>query len=94
MFTICPGAKYASGVGRGSIGLFGLPALKPSRIFFVHPDELDQVFDTEVGERLDTVFSDAIDPDDAVLDLHFVGDVPQPVFVFAEVLGDLGMVVT
>ncbi|KRR13636.1 hypothetical protein CQ10_38720 [Bradyrhizobium valentinum] len=43
---------------RSLIGLFGLPALEPSRIFFVHPDELDQVFDTEVGERLDPVFSD------------------------------------
>ncbi len=38
---------YASGVGRGLIGI--VPALEPSRIFFVHPDELDQVFDTEVG---------------------------------------------
>ena len=80
--------RNASGVGRRLIGLFGLPALEPSRIFFVHPDELDQVFDTEVGERLDAIFSDAIDPDDAVLDLHFTGDVPQPVFVLAEVLGD------
>jgi hypothetical protein len=80
----------ASGAGRKLFGLFGRrPALKQSRTFFVHPDELDQVFDAEVRERLDAVFSDAIDPDDAVLDLHFVGDVPQPVFVFAEVLRDL-----
>lgn len=42
-------AAYASGVGRGLIGLFGLPALEPIRMLFVHPDELDQVFDTEVG---------------------------------------------
>ena len=40
------------------------------------------------SERLDAVFSDAINPDDAVLDFHFVGDVPQPALVFAEVLGD------
>jgi hypothetical protein len=33
-------------------------ALEPSRIFFVHPNELDQVFDTKVSERLDAVFSD------------------------------------
>jgi len=31
-------------------------------VFLVEPDELDQVFDPEVGERLDAVFSDAIDP--------------------------------
>ena len=54
----------------------------------VGPDELDQVFDSEAGERLDAIFSDALDPDDAVLDLHFAGDIPQPVLVFAEVLGD------
>ncbi|OAF07553.1 hypothetical protein AYJ54_37615 [Bradyrhizobium centrolobii] len=41
-----------------------------------------------VGERLDTVFSDAIDPDGAVLDLHFIGDVPQPVLIYAKILGD------
>jgi len=38
-------------------------------------DELDQALNAEVGERQDAVFSDAIDPDDAVLDFHFVGDV-------------------
>jgi hypothetical protein len=54
-----------------------LPALEPSRIFFVHPDELDQIVDSEVGEGLDTVFPDAIDPHDTVRDLHFVGDVPE-----------------
>jgi hypothetical protein len=45
-------------------------------IVLVHPDELDQVFDSELGERLDAIFSDAIDADDAVLDLHFIGDLP------------------
>ena len=81
---------YASGVGRGSVGLFWRPALKQLGIFSVHLNELDEAVDAEVSERLDAVFSDAIDPDDAVLDLHLVGDVPQPIFVFAEVLGDLG----
>ena len=80
-------ARYASGVGRRLIELFGQSALEPSRVFFVHPNELDQVFDTEVGERLDAIFSDAIDPDETVLDLHFTGDIPQPVFVLAEVRG-------
>ena len=71
------------------MSLFGRPALEQPRTFFVHADEFGQIFDSQVGERLDTIFSDAIDPDDAVLDLHFVGDVPQPVLVFAEVLRDL-----
>jgi SOS response associated peptidase (SRAP) len=79
----------ASAVGRSLIGLFRRPALKQSRTFFVHTDELGQVFNSEVGERLDAIFSDAVDPDDAVLDFHFVGDVAQPVFVFAQVLCDL-----
>src|SRR5262249_9692246 len=68
-------------------GLFRRPALKQSWAFFVHPDELHQVFDTDVGEGLDAIFADAIDPDDAVFDLHFIGDVSQPIFVFAKVLG-------
>ena len=54
----------------------------------MHFDELDQVLDAEVGERQDAVFSDPVDPNDAILDLHFIGDVRQPVFVFAEILGD------
>ncbi|PPQ16452.1 hypothetical protein CV770_26385 [Bradyrhizobium sp. AC87j1] len=36
-------------------------------VFFVEPDELDQVFDVKVGERLNTIFADAIDPNQAVL---------------------------
>jgi predicted deacylase len=53
-------------------------------------DEFDQVLDSEARECLDAIFSDVTDPDDAVLDLHLTGDVSQPVFVFAEVLGDTG----
>jgi hypothetical protein len=49
------GAVYASGVGRRWIGLFWQPAFEPGRVFFVHPEEIDQVFDAEVGERLDTI---------------------------------------
>lgn len=57
-------------------------SLQQFGVFLVELDELDQVFDSEVGERLDAVFSDAIDPDDAVFDLHFYGDVAQPVFFY------------
>lgn len=58
------------------------------------PDELDEVFDSEVGERLDAVFSDAIDPEAAILGVHFAGDVRRPVLVLAEVLSDAIDVVT
>jgi hypothetical protein len=34
------------------------------------------------------VVTDAIDPDHAVFDIHFIGDVVQPVNAFAEVFGD------
>src|SRR5271165_917489 len=61
-----------------------------SRVFLVELDKLDEVFNSEVGKRYYAVFSDAIDPDDAVLGIHFVGDVAQPVFVFAEVLSNTG----
>jgi hypothetical protein len=63
-------------------------------IVFVHLDELDQVLDAEVGERQDAVFSDPVDPDDAILDFHFIGDVRQPVFVFAEITATRLMVMT
>ena len=53
-------------------------------------DELDQVLNAEVGERQDPVFSDAIDPNDTVLDFHFVGDIPEPILIFSEILGDFG----
>ena len=76
--------------GSRLIELFWFPGFEPSRVFFVDADELDQVFDSEVCECLDSKFSDAMDPDDAVLELHLTRDVSQPVFVFAEVLGDTG----
>ena len=79
---------FVRAVGRRLIGLFWRPALKQLRAFLVHPDEFDQVFDSEVSEGLDAMFSDAIDPDGAVFDLHFIGDVSQPVFVFAKILGN------
>ena len=67
-----------------------MPAREQLGVFFVEPDELDQVFDAKVGERLNTIFADAIDPDQAVLDFHFDGNVAQPIFVFTEVLCNLG----
>lgn len=60
------------------------------QVRFVEPNQLNEVFDSDVSERLDAVLSDAMDQDDVVLDFHFVGNVPQPIFIFAEVLGDLG----
>jgi hypothetical protein len=44
------------------VGLFWRPALKQLGIFFVDLDELDEAFDAEVGERLDSVFANTIDP--------------------------------
>ena len=60
------------------------------RIVFVHLDEFDQALNAEVGERQDAVFSDAVDPDDTVFDFHLAGDVPQPILVLAELLGNAG----
>ena len=63
-------------------------------IFFVDLDELHQGLDAEVGKRHDAFVSDAVDPDEPVLGVHLIGDVPQPVLVFPEVLGEAGNVVT
>lgn len=46
-------------------------------------DELDEIFDAEVGEGHDAVIADAVDPEDAVLRFHFIGDVVEPVDAFA-----------
>ena len=51
-------------------------------------DQLDEVFDSEVGERHDAIVAEAVDPDHAVLRVHFVGDVVEP--VDAELCGNLG----
>lgn len=42
------------------------------------------MLDAKVGEHLNAVFANAKDADGAVLDLHFIGDVAQRIFVFAE----------
>ena len=54
--------------------IFWRATLKQLGIFSVHLNGLDEAVDAEVSERLEPVFSGAIDPDGAVLDLHFVGD--------------------
>jgi len=56
-------------------------------VVVVHPDEVLEILDAKVGERQDSVLADAVNPDDAVLDLHFIGNVRQPTFVFAEFRG-------
>jgi arginyl-tRNA synthetase len=83
-------AEFTPEDARRTAEAIATAAVRYFMVKFSRGKVIDQVFDTEVGERLDTVFSDAIDPDDAILDLHFVGDVPQPVFVLAEILGDTG----
>jgi hypothetical protein len=72
------------------IGMEWIVTLEQCGIVFVHLDEFDQAFNAEVGERQDAVFSDAIDPDDTVLDFHLAGDIPQPILVFAELFGNAG----
>lgn len=72
------------------VGSLRLRGSEERRVGFVDFDEFDEGLDSEVGERHDGVVTGAVDPDDAVLDVHFVGDLVQPIFVFAEVLGDAG----
>jgi hypothetical protein len=67
-----------------------MPTLEQRGIVFVHFDQFDQVRDAEVGESHDAVFSDPVDPDDTILDFHFIGDIAYPVLVFTEVFGNAG----
>ena len=58
----------------------------------MHFDQLDQILDTEVGERHNAVVADPEYPYQAVFGLHLGGDVEQPILVFAEVCSDLAVV--
>jgi len=57
-------------------------------------DQLDEAIDGVVGEGHDAFVAEAQDPDEAVLRLHFDGDVEQEVDVRAELPGDRSMVLT
>jgi hypothetical protein len=43
---------------------------------------------SSIRERHDAVFDDATDPDDAVLRVHSIGGIPEPVLLFTEILCD------
>ena len=80
-----------SGVGcRSSRFVSGMLA---RRVLLSDLDQLDEILDTEVGEREDAIVVKAVDPYDAILDLHFKGDVVQQVYI-AEVSGEQSMVLT
>src|SRR6185437_6777609 len=64
--------------------------LEEIRTGLVDLDKVGEGFDAKVGERHDAVVARAIDPDQSVLLIHFVGDVPQPILVLPEHFGDTG----
>jgi hypothetical protein len=49
-----------------------------------------RVFDAEGGEGHDALVARATDPDQAVLLVHFAGDVPQPVLILTKHFGNAG----
>ena len=59
-------------------------ALLARRHFPADLDQLDEAVDAVVGEGYDAIVAEAEDPDEAVLRLHFDGDVEQEVDVLAE----------
>jgi hypothetical protein len=70
-------------------GLFaGVPAFDDGGVVFMYFNKVDQVFDSEVGECHHAIFGIPINPDDAIFDVHFVSDIEQPGFAFAEIPGD------
>ncbi len=72
------------------VSLLQRSAPEEATFLFVDPDELGQIFDPEVGEGEDTVVTNAEHPDDAVLNVHFTGDVAHPLFVLAKIGGNTG----
>lgn len=69
--------KHAAKAAARSLGVGG--PLDQIRIGLVDLDKVGEGFDARVGECHDVVVARAIDSDQAVLLVHFVGDVPQPV---------------
>jgi hypothetical protein len=53
-------------------------------------DDAGEGLDVEGGERHDAVVAWTVDPDQAVLMVHFVGDVPRPILGLAEHPGNAG----
>ena len=51
-------------------------------------EQFDEAFDTEVGEGDDAFVVETVDPDEAVLGLHYQSDVIERVGVLAEFLCD------
>ena len=51
---------------------------------FVCHDEFAQRLDAKVGERHDAVVAGPVNPDQSIFLIHFVGDVPKLVLIFAE----------
>lgn len=45
-------------------------------------------FDAEAGEGHEAVITEAVDPDNAVLDVYFICDIKEKVEAFAKALGD------
>ena len=56
----------------------------------MHRDKVDQGVDSKIGECHDALIPKAVDPDLAILLVHFVGDIPQPRLVLTEHFGDAG----
>src|SRR5580704_11394939 len=81
--------KHAAKTAARSLRVGG-PSLKQIRISLVDLDKTGEGFDAKVGERHNAIVARAIDPDQSVLLIHFVGDVPQPVLVLAEHFSDEG----
>lgn len=61
--------------------------LEPMRGIVAHADEIAEIVNAIIGKGLYAVLADAVDPDAAVFDVHFAGDVRQSVFIDGEVLG-------
>lgn len=53
-------------------------------------DDSGERLDSEVGERHDAVVAYTVDPDQSVLLVHFVGNVPQLLLVLSEHFRDAG----
>ena len=66
----------------------GRRPLHQLRIGLINLDDAGERFDAEVGERHDAVVTCTVDPDQAILGVHFVGHVPQSVLVLTEHFGD------
>jgi hypothetical protein len=76
-------------VSAAGVCYFGVSDLRPVSCVSLLGDDLAQIIDAIAGEGGHPVLADAIDPEAAVFRFHADRQIEEPIFVFAEKVGNV-----